>query len=73
MPIAMTESFCSAPPERKPEQVIKGAALEHSLPRRLIDVGNLHVDHEHEPRERKEHEENRVGGSPEPAVRREDC
>ena len=39
------------------EQVIERAALQHALPRRLVDVGQLHVDHEDEPRERKEDEE----------------
>ena len=40
------------------EQVIERAALQHALPRFLVYVGQLHVDHEDEPRKREENEEN---------------
>jgi hypothetical protein len=40
------------------EQVIERAALQYALPRFLVHVGQLHVDHEDEPREREENEEN---------------
>src|SRR5579863_692906 len=40
------------------EQVIERAALQHVLPRYLVYVRQLHVDHEDEPRKSEEHEEN---------------